>query len=481
MDIKQYLRVLRDHWLLVASCLILGTLAAGLVAFTQTPVYAASGQLFVSTVEGGDVSQLAQGGQFSQQRVKSYADIVSSPQVAKAVISQLGLTDRPEDLQKQISATAPLDTVLINYTVSDESPRRARAIAMSVGVQFADFVQKLETPQGKSVSPVKVSVTRQPELPRFPVSPRKKLDLALGLLLGLAVGVGAAVLRESMDNTVGSKHDPTMLTQSPVLAVIPEDPAAKKTPLILDADKFSLRGEAYRQLRTNIRFLGIDRSVRSFVVTSSVASEGKTSTATNLAIALATAGDRVALVDADLRRPQVADTLGIPTGAGLTDVLVGDMPLSQALQTWREDLPLLVLTSGPIPPNPSELLSSHRMDEVVAQLADVASVIIFDTPPLLPVTDAAILSRITGGAMLVTRTGVTKAHQLQGAVQTLHTAGATVLGVVLSRVPKRGKGASYQQYYYEGAAKEPSGGTWLSRGRHTAPPAPVPPQVTPRH
>lgn len=449
MDATHYLRIARQQWLLIVVCAVAGSVAGALIAFTQAPTYAAHAQLFVSTSgAGNDVSQAYEGGLFSQQRVKSYAEIVDSPDVARAVIERLDVPYAASKLRSQIRASVPEDTVLINYVVNDTSAERARELSDAVGIEFARLVNRLETPQGKEHSPVKVSVTKRADLPTAPVSPRPALDIGLGLLVGLGIGVAGAALRESLDNSVGTKHDAGALTGSPVLAAIGEDSEADTDPLAMCGDGFSVRAEAYRQLRTNIRFLNVDKRPRSLLVTSSVAEEGKTITATNLAIALAEAGEHVVLVDADLRRPTVSELLGLPYGAGLTNVLLGDVELGNALQLWRSDLRLDVLTSGAIPPNPSELVGSQRMANVLAALTEAADVVVVDSPPLLPVTDAAVLAQLSGGAILVTRFGSTRVEQLRAAAAALRNVDAPILGVVLSRVPRRATAGGYHSYGY---------------------------------
>lgn len=443
MDLTQFLQVIRARWLLIVALVVSGGLGALAYSWLQTPTYAANTQLFVSAnVAPGDTSQLNQGGNFTQQRVKSYAAIVSSSMVTERVVSKLGLSETPDSVAKKIEVSSPIDTVLLDVTVYDGSPERARDIADAVAVEFARVVADLETPPGRTTSPVKVSITREATTPETPVSPRTKFNTLMGAAAGLTVGLGIAVLRQRLDRTIADKKDAVRAAGAPVLGSVPDEPKIKGGPLIVD-DQATPRAEAFRQLRTNVRFLSIDRRLTSFVVTGSLPGEGKTTTAANFAIALAQAGQRVVLVDADLRRPSIADLFALSNGVGLTNVLLGDVPVNHALQQWRGDLPLYVLAAGPRPPNPSELLGSARLKNVVASLEGSGMTVVFDSPPLLPVTDAAIIARVTGGAIVVTYVGSTRTDQLAEAVESLRTVQATVLGVVANRV----KGKRESTYY----------------------------------
>ncbi len=207
-------------------------------------------------------------------------------------------------------------------------------------------------------------------------------------------------------------------------------------------------------------------------MTSSVPSEGKTSTACNLAIALAQAGENVVLIDADLRRPTIADVFTLSSGVGLTSVLLGDVPIDDALQPWRDDLPLRVLTAGPIPPNPAELIGSTRMKALITHLADRGATVVLDSPPLLPVTDAALLARASDGALVVTRAASTHTEQLAAASEALRIAGATVLGVVLNRVPRK-RGSAYYGGYDGYRGYRSTTGT-ATNGVESTPPSPTP-------
>jgi polysaccharide biosynthesis transport protein len=474
MTVTQYLRIIRAHWLIVLLATALGAIGAMTVALLQTPVYSATAELFVST--GGnnsDINTLIQGSSFTQQRVKSYADVVTSPRVLQPVIDGLHLPyTRVSDLGRHVTASSPIDTVLLDVKVTDTSATHARDIANAIANQFSKYVTELEQQPGPNgqpgTSPVRATVTTPAETPEAPDSPKKSLDLAIGLLIGLGLGIGVAVLRDSMDHTLGERHDPAEVSGAPVLTGIGDDPDVTKAPLITQAP-FSPRAEAFRQLRTNIRYLSVDQEVRSLVVSSAVSGEGKTAVATNLAIAMAQSGERVVLVDADLRRPSIAERFGLPNGIGLSSVLVGDASLEQALQPWRQDLPLYVLTSGPLPPNPSELIGSRRMYELVVSLTKGGYVVVVDSPPLLPVTDAAVLARLTQGALVVTQIGSTKVEQLKGAVEALHIAGAPILGVVANRVPGDNRSvyeSSAQRYIYAAVGDPRTGNVYA--GSHSA-------------
>jgi capsular exopolysaccharide synthesis family protein len=452
MTVAEYVGLFRQRWILVTLVATLSLVASCGYVFLVPPTYQSQIQLFVSTSDQTtDVADLTQGGTFVQQRVKSYAQIIASPRVLQPVIDQLKLGTTADDLAQHMAASNPLDTVLLDVSVTDTSPQRASDTANAVAKTFPGLVNELETPRGKTASPVKVSVTRFAVPPSHPVSPRKKLDVSLGLLVGLVLGLGAALLREALDRTIGGRNSATAVVRAPVLGTVADEGQLANRSLITH-DAFSSRAEAFRQLRTNIRFLGVDNSIRSFVVTGSVEAEGKSTTAANLAIALAQAGENVVLIDADLRRPSIADIFGLPAGVGLTSVLLGDAPLEGALQRWRDDLPLRVLTSGPLPPNPSELIGSAHMADTVRALTSAGVTVVLDSPPLLPVTDGAVMAKVTDGALLVVRVGSTKVEQLAAAAEALRTAHAPILGLVLNRVPKKGGTGAYPGGYHTYAA-----------------------------
>jgi capsular exopolysaccharide synthesis family protein len=365
------------------------------------------------------------------------------------VIGTLGLGITADDLAKRITASAPLDTSIIEITVLDTDPVRAANIANATSQSLTAVVQQIETPTAEgAVSPVKLTRAQEATVPSIPVSPNVPLNIALGALIGLALGVGLAVLRETLDTRIRNERDVESVTDAAILGGIVFDPKAQDRPLIVHVDPRSPRAESFRTLRTNLQFLDVGRTDRSFVITSSIESEGKSTTGANLAIALADSGASVLLVDADLRRPKLADYMGIDGTVGLTDLLVGRADMKDIIQPWGK-AKLFVLPAGHVPPNPSELLGSARMSYFVAEFNKAFDVVIFDAPPLLPVTDAAILAKSVGGAILVVAAGRTQKGQLKGALAALDNVGATVSGLVLTMLPTKGPDAyGYGRYGY---------------------------------
>ncbi|WP_251150056.1 polysaccharide biosynthesis tyrosine autokinase [Cellulosimicrobium sp. Marseille-Q4280] len=455
MDLRDYVALLRKRWVSIALIAVTGAGCGVLASLATTATYEARAQVFVSVRGSDTTSDLLQGSNFTVRQVKSYTELVTSPRVLEPVVEELGLTDDAASLAARVRAESPLDTVLIDVTATDESPQLAAAIANATAGSLADVVGELETPAAGGDSPVQISTVRTATVPSSPSSPNVTLNLALGLVVGLALGVGLAVARELLDTRVRSTADVEAVTDAPVLGVIGYEEDAPEHPLIVQESPQALRAEAFRRLRTNLQFLELGERARTFVMTSALPGEGKTTTSINLAITLADAGQRVVLVDADLRRPSVATYMGIEGSVGLTTVLIGKVALEDAVQPWGSGA-LDVVAAGQIPPNPSELLGSTAMSELVERLGAEYDVVVIDSPPLLPVTDAAILARRTGGAILVTGVGAVHRQQVEGAVSALETVGARLLGVVVNRVPLKGPGTgAYGYSYYEYTSEAP--------------------------
>ena len=446
MELRDVLAALKASYWLPGAGLILGLLGALGVSALQNPMYTAQTQLFVSTNDSTSTSAAYQGSQFSQQRVASYARLLTGEELAGRVIDRLGLDMAPSQLVNGLTATAVPDTVLIDVSVTNPSPEQAQLLAGAVGQEFIRWVAELETPASGGESLVEVTVSDVPELPLAPSSPQTGRAVAAGSFLGLLLGAGLAVVRARLDRSVASAREAAEVAGAPVVGMIMRD-VALETAHVVERNSTSRVAEAYRQLRTNLQFLNIDEPPKVIMISSAVPSEGKTTVAVNLALSLAEVGRSVTLVEGDLRRPRVTRYLGLVSGAGLTNILAGSAELQDVLQE-HGDGNLKVVAAGPTPPNPSELLASSHMFRLIDELRGQNDFVLIDAPPLLPVADASGLAVMVDGVVLSLRYGDTRKDQLQQARATLDRVGARTLGVVLNLVPPKAEVTSAYGYSY---------------------------------
>ncbi|MEP7192691.1 MAG: polysaccharide biosynthesis tyrosine autokinase [Actinomycetota bacterium] len=450
MELKDYIRVIRKRWQIIVAVMLVVLAGAALATALSPKIYEADTRLFVSTAGSSDSSALLSGSNFTQQRVKSYADVITTPNVLDPVIESLKLDTTAAKLGKQITATVPLDTVLIEVAVTDLDPRTAAQVADAVGKQFTKTVADLETVAKGQSSPVKVTVVSTPTVPTAPISPKPTRNLALGVVLGLLLGLGLALLRDLLDTTIKNEKDCQEVSDTTVIGGIAFDPDASKHPLIVQADPHGPRAEAFRTLRTNLQFVDAANHPRSIVFTSSVPSEGKTTTTANLALTMAAGGARICVIEGDLRRPRLLEYMGMDGALGLTNVLIGQVELAAVVQQFAETS-VYVIGAGSVPPNPSELLGSSAMVATLRELESRFDVVIIDTPPLLPVTDAAVLSTIAGGTVVVVGAGKVDRDHLARSLQSLDAVNGRVLGLVLNMIPAK---SSDGYYSYGGYAPE---------------------------
>ncbi|WP_432561946.1 tyrosine-protein kinase domain-containing protein [Kineococcus sp. SYSU DK003] len=443
MDLVDYLRALRKHWILVVLSVLLGV-GGGVGAYAVTPpVYRADSLLFVSMYDTGNATALMQGSMFTQQRVQSYTGVLTSPKVLDPVIDELGLNTTARALAGHVNSSAPVGTVLIEVTVDESSPQLAADVANAIAKHFGRAVSELEQATPDTLSPVRISVLRPAVVRSEPIAPDLLRMLALGVLGGAVLGTGLAVLREVLDTTV--KTLTTITDQgAPALGAVPSGEGGQRPELVLEGSR-SPQAEALRQIRTNLQFADVDHPPQVVVVTSALPGEGKSTTAVNLALTAATAGVRTILVEADLRLPKVSQYLGVEDSAGLTTVLAGRADLDDVLQPYG-DTGLSVLACGPIPLNPAALLGSRHMSDLLARLRERADLVVIDSPPLLPVADAAALARQADGAIVVVKHAKTTREHLTRGLDRLRAVDARVLGGVLTMVPSK---ASEYSYAYE--------------------------------
>ena len=437
MTLRAYLRVLRERWLLLLMFVLVTTSAALLVTYLTPKSYQATAQVLVSS-STVDATLQPQSNLYVGTQVPTYAKVIGSPDVLKYVQEDLHLGLSDSQLRDKLSASAETGESIINVTATDPSAVRAEHIANSAARGFKQAVE------GYSSS-VKLFVTRPADQPSSPTSPKPVLNVALGLLLGLLVGAAVAVIRDILDNRVKTPETLAKAAGVSLMGIIAEDETTERHPIATRAGNRNIRAENFRQLRANLQFANVDEHPRVIAVTSSIASEGKTTVAINLASTLAEAGFSVCLVDADLRRPSVAKVLGLPAPVGLTSVLIQQVELMEVLQHVGSNL--YVLASGPTPPNPSEVLASSYVRDVIRSLLTHVDYVIVDTAPLLPVADGSEVAALADGTLLVARHGVTTDSNVQRSVESLLRVDAKIVGVVLNRLPVK-RNSEYGYSYY---------------------------------
>ncbi|GJF14873.1 chromosome partitioning protein [Mycolicibacterium cyprinidarum] len=470
MNLQDLIRLLRSRWITVFVAIVVSVFGAAVVSLLTTPLYKSSTRLFVSTTSTSSMAEAYQGNRFSQERVKSYAELLMGETLAQRTIDKLGLKMSARELQANVTASAKLDTVLINVAVLDDSPVRARDIANTLSDEFVAMVRELETPENGASADARVVVEQRASIPLHPVVPKTARNIGIGFVLGVAAGFGIAVLRDLLDNTVKDRETIEQITGAGIVGSIPLDKGRRQQPAIsFDTDNSSI-AEAFRKIRTNLQFLSVDNPPRIIVVTSSMPSEGKSTTAINIALALAEAEHNVVLVDGDMRRPTLHKYLDLVGPVGFSTVLSGGASLTDALQKTR--FPgLTVLTSGAVPPNPSELLGSQSARKLLIELRAQFDYVIVDSTPLLAVTDAAILGAGADGVLVMARFGQTKREQLTHAVEHLANVGAPLLGAVFTLTPTRGNTSYSYGYYgeYSALPRSSSESSPEAGGSHSAP------------
>jgi len=391
--------------------------------------------------------------------------------VAQRTIDKLGLVMDPDELRKNVKASAKLDTVLINVKVLDKSPVRARDIANTLSDEFVAIVRELETPENGARPDARVVVEQRASIPDHPVIPKTARNFGIGLALGVVLAIGLAILRDMLDNTVKDRETLEEITGVGLVGTIPLDKERRNEPAIYFETDNSAIAEAFRKLRTNLQFLAVDDPPRVILVTSSTPNEGKSTTSINIALALAEAEHNVVLVDGDMRRPMLHKYLDLVGPVGLSTVLSGGVSLAEALQETKFPR-LTVLSSGTVPPNPSELLGSLAAQKLLGELRAQFDYVVVDSSPLLAVTDAAILAVNSDGVLIMARYGRTKRDQITHAVRNLQDVGAPLLGAVLTLTPTRSN-ASYSYRYYgeyrsSSRAAESASGAKVSGRRRSA-------------
>lgn len=553
MALEQYWQIIKKWWWLMVASTLVAALSSYVSVSRQPRIYQA-----VTTVMIGQGLRKSnptyQDFAISDLLAQTYINMVQRRSILEGAADALGLPDVP--WSDNISARLVSGTQLVEISVRDTSPERARALADEIANQLIlqspteaegdqsrsafvqDQLQKLEkniqtTEEEIAAEQAKldaansaweiqqlqsniyaldeklasyqdtyasmmqaveqgtnyISIIERASTPVAPIAPRVSETVLMAAAIGLSLAVGGALLIEFLDDTLKTADDVTHALNLPTLGAIAHIAVSEdEENLITVRHPRSPTAEAFRALRTNIQFSSVDKPVRTLVVTSANPMEGKSVVAANLAVVMAQSGRSVVIVDADMRRPRQHDVFDLQNSRGLSNVILepqpdlstyswqltrehlsrrffksdgkGDIESDQA--TWVRDL--YVVTSGPIPPNSADLLGSGRMETLIESLKGQADVIIFDTPPVLAVTDAVVLATRVDGVLLVSDARHTRRATVRRAAERLRQVGAPLLGVVLNRVSSSGDGYYAYQYYYghDGDKPHASSRSWLN-------------------
>ncbi|ROZ63043.1 polysaccharide biosynthesis tyrosine autokinase [Kocuria soli] len=461
------------YWKVALALIVLSVAAGAAIALLMPKVYSSTNTVMVVTGNSNTLGDYMTADSVSLSKADSYMQLGGSPEVAQIAAESLDGTPVHDVAFSVVPGTSQ-----IKVEGRSDSPEGSAKVADAYAGALTQEVQRIESiategnnyeppspspseDGGEEASPessedgtglVQVVPVSSASVPESPVSPDLRLNLLVGVGVGLLLAALYVLARSLFDRKVRSSEAVANATGLAILGTIPLDKrlTAKRgviptAPPRKDREAWAT-SEAFRQLRTNLTFANVDDPPRTVVVTSSVAGEGKSSVAANLAVTLGALGQPTVLVDADLRRPVQTELFGLTEGAGLTDVLAGAAELEDVLQDWEPGSNVHLLGAGRTPPNPSELLGSKTMRNLLARMGQDYMVVI-DSPPLLPVTDPSVLAKGADGVVIVTQANKTNLDDLTKAVARLHTVGATILGAVLNQVPRKGSGANEYGYY----------------------------------
>lgn len=471
MDLQQLLRVLRVRWKFIVVTLVIGSVLSTAFALTRSPSYESTGRIFIVAPNGssGDAFPTL----LVTQRASSYADLAKDPALLQKVLNRLQEPIPLAELSSRISVSVVVDTQIVQVTATGDTPQEAKDIADATVAQVLSLVATLERPTDDKPAAVVGRAAGDPTLNSSPVGPPMILYLIIGTLLSLMIGLMGAVLRDRLDLTIKAREDVEAVTGAPVISALPLDSSvARDRRSKVKPD--SPLAEAFRVLRANLRFANLDGNGQMILVTSALPNEGKTLTAINLAQSLAATGQSVLLIDCDLRSPNVASNLGLENGVGMLSVLLNQVPLREAIQGDVSGLD--VLPTGPRPPNPSEVLETDAVANLLSSVRELYDAVVLDAPPLLPVADASALAGLVDGVLVCARWGSVDADELQRSAALLDRLGAKLLGVVMTQV----RGRATVAYGYGGEAEPAARGRgWFGR-RSPAVKTVVVPAVLPR-
>ncbi|WP_210649305.1 polysaccharide biosynthesis tyrosine autokinase [Nocardioides sp. SYSU D00065] len=440
MTFGDFVRLSRAYVWVLVGCTILGALLMVAKTTREPVLYSATSSGLVIVGEATTAGEEQGNAQLAEDKANLYAFLVPSTPVAEQVVEDLDLDVPPSAIAGRFSASVDASVNGLTVSAIGSTPEEARDLANAVIDAVVVYAQEVETGEAdpKTAPLTRIVPVEPAELPGAPFTPDYRRAAMKGAAGGLALAYAVLIARRLIDRRIRSTKHVEEATGAAVLGIIPKEEALDRAHRGVRGD-LGRAAEAFRQLRTNLRFVDVDNEPRRIVVTSALAGEGKSTVSANIARLVAQAGTPVLLIDADLRRPMIASTFDIDGTVGLTQALAGDVEVRDVIVDSGMTN-LSVLPAGRIPPNPSELLGSLRMKQFIDELSQ-DHLVILDAPPLLPVTDAGLLSAFCDGALLVQAAGKTQIEQSQQCRRILDQVGSRLLGVVLNKAPVKGAAA----------------------------------------
>nr|WP_255499617.1 polysaccharide biosynthesis tyrosine autokinase [Aeromicrobium senzhongii] len=437
-----YVKTIQRHAIAIVLCTVLGAIVGYAHAANTDPTYRSNASVLLTTDIGGNASDINQSSNYLQNIVASYVLLAGSDTVLTKVVDELGLDITARQLSRSVDVSSPLNTVVIDLAVVAGDPDDAQRIARSLTRNLSSVVARV-SPKDKTGKPVlRLSTIGEATLPQVPIAPNTRREMLLGAAIGLLLGAIYAFARRFVGEGVRDAEDVSSVTDLPVVGEIVESGRKVSFLSAVLNDSRGPQAESVQGLVANLSFLDMDSGLASLVVTSATPQESKSSVAVALAASLAGAGRQVLLVDCDLRNPSVGKLTGLEDAVGVSNVLSGQFTVTEAVQQWLPGVD--VLSAGPVPPNPAQMLSSPRFAALIQEVEKTYDFVLVDSAPVLVAADAVWLGHSTDGVLLLCRRGRVSTAKLSRALEILRTGQTNTLGVVLTRM--RARGGRYGRY-----------------------------------
>ncbi|MFB4354659.1 polysaccharide biosynthesis tyrosine autokinase [Microbacterium sp. LS_15] len=436
MTLQDYIDALRRQWIVIVALTIIGAGAAFGYSRTLPPEYSSTAAVMVIPQRGDSTNELVQGSSYVQSLVQTYAVLASSPLVLSPVIDDLDLDETATQLAKRVSVVNTLNTVVIEISVTDNDRLRAQETASAITDSLIAAVADVSPSDAEGAPAVRLETIAPAREPQAPIGPNTRLFALIGAAIGFGLSVAYALFRRVLGTRITERSDIAAITDAPVIGEIVAWRRAYTILSTMLRSRDSRSAESFRALAANLKYVAVDRDLQVVMMTSSAPHEGKSSVSIGLAAALAESNHDVLLIDADLRRSSVANALQLEGAVGVTSILVGDATFDEAVQ-HSDAVNIDIIAGGAAAPNPGQLITSHRLRELVAEARERYEYVIVDSAPALVVSDALWLADLSDGVLVVARSGRTRRKQISAVLSTLKSTKKDVVGIVLNAVTRK--------------------------------------------